>query len=128
MNFIELLNDRFVLFNPEGQEICDLGDSITVLLRTSSVQKDCLVYVVEIKESLIHGRESVSKNNLAEFTVGQVGHDARTCMSVFNKDAFGKEHRLTVHPFSKPFGPTGFALAIDGLLWDGKILHVRDLV
>ena len=119
---------QWVLYRPNGTAICPLGFEIEVFLRrvVKTQSGDEITYVVEIKSSLIHHGESDIKNALAALKVPAFGPDARICMSVFKGDAFGETHRLGLQKYVVA-GNHGYVMTINGLLWDGKILHVKDI-
>jgi hypothetical protein len=123
---------QFVLHRHCGTKICHLGETIEVRLRTlhrdHKVYSDirCLDFRVEIVNSLIHSGDIFSPNSLADLRVLE-GNDLQIVMNVFNKDAFGQVHRLSLQPYEIR-DQHGFVLVINGLLWDDGVLHVKDIV
>lgn len=123
MNSIRKHRDlgQFVLYDSNGEPCIQLGDSIDVCLRTFN--KRCFSYLewtVEIVRSTFHNCEPVSSTNLAKLHILPFSNDTDKEIAgiVFQDSAFGQVHRL---------GLFRGMLTINGLLWDQKILHVRDI-
>lgn len=113
---------QFVLYDSNGEPCVQLGDSIEVRLRTLSshpvpTEVLYLAYTVEIVRSAFHNDAPL---NLAHLWVSteDPGNDWQIASAVFQGEAFGQVHRL---------GLFKGVLTIGGLLWDQKILHVRDI-
>lgn len=127
---------QFVLHREDGTAICQLGCEIVIRLRTIQPVHDrrnmqFMSYTVEIIESAIHDHEPVSRNSIATLRVpvdldGDIGNDARIVMNVFRGNAFGARHRLGLQEYVVR-DDHGYVLTINGLLWDGGILHVKDI-
>lgn len=127
---------QFVLHQEDGTAICQLGCEIVIRLRTLQHVHDWrhlefMSYTVEIVKSAIHDHEPVSRNSIATLRVpvgtdGDIGNDARIAMNVFRGHAFGDCHRLGLQEYAVR-EDHGYVLTINGLLWDGTILHVRDI-
>lgn len=127
---------QFVLHRKDGTAICQLGCEIVIRLRTFKPVHDRhsfrhMDYVVEIVESAIHDHEPVSCNSMAILQVpigtdGDIGNDARIAINVFRGDAFGDCHKLGLQEYVVR-DERGYVLTINGLLWDGTILHVKDI-
>ena len=141
MNYIQKHTEgfnagQFVLHREDGTAICQLGCEIVIRLRTLQPVHDrrnmqFMAYTVEIVESAIHDHERVSRNSIATFRVpvdldGDIGNDARIVMNVFRGRAFGDCHKLGLQEYVIR-DDRGYVLTINGLLWDGRILHVRDI-
>lgn len=116
---------QFILHTHEP--LCQLGKAITVTLREASEHDGQLAYTVEIMESMIHERdESFSRNRVAKLLIEPTGPNAGVCVSMFGNHAFGRSHRLSLVPYE--IGERfGYVLAIDGLVWDGRLVHVKDI-
>lgn len=133
MNVVRHVHDTFMLYDPKGEAINNLGSEIEIRLRRIIIpgrktrKVTNLQYVVEITKSTIHNGEFFSANSVAVFIVPLCTSDSRICMSVFKEGAFGFAHRLGLHPYQVPKQPPGHVLTINGLLWDGRILHVKDI-
>lgn len=131
MNVVRHVGDTFLLYDPDGEVISNLGSDIEMRLRrliTPSKKTREVVnlqYVVEINRSTIHNNEPFSGNSVAIFIVPLHTSDSRICMSVF-KD-FGSVYRLGLQPYQVPNKAPGHVLVINGLLWDGQILHIKDI-
>lgn len=127
---------QFVLHREDGTAICQLGCEIVIRLRTLQPVENRrylrdISYTVEIVKSAIHDHDPVSRNNIAILRVhvgtdGDIGNDARIAMNVFRQYAFGNCHRLGLQEYVVR-DYHGYVLTINGLLWDGTILHVRDI-
>lgn len=142
MNYIEKHETgynagQFVLHNPAGQMLFSLGEEVVIVLRQLVVvpenkqQVKYLQYIVEIIESSQHedtgfssGRAVILRVPMAD--IKQVGNDARIAMCCFKGDAFGQTHRIALQEFCVDSN-RGFVLTINGLLWDGQIIHVKDI-
>ncbi len=125
-------NGNYSLSSPTGAHICSLGNEITVFVRrimcqTYTREINYIKYVVEIIESLIHtASDPFSKNNMAILCVPITGADCRIAMNVFKGDGLGTIHRMGLQEFRGE--QSDYVMTIDGLLWDGKIIHVKDIV
>ena len=128
---------QFVLHREDGTAICQLGCEIVIWLRTLQPAHDgwnlrFMAYTVEIVESAIHDHDRVSRNSTATLRVpvgadgDDVGNDARIAMNVFRDQAFGDCHKLGLQEYVVR-DDHGYVLTINSLLWDGRILHVRDI-
>lgn len=134
MNFIKKESKgynagQWVLYSESGNRICQLGPTIEVKIRRIAATGggDHINYIVEVTKSLIHHDEVISKNSLAALKVPNIGADARIAMSVFRKEDFGlRSYRIGLQPFDA-LGEQGHVMTIDGLLWDGRIIHVKDI-
>ena len=131
MNVLRHVDDTFILYNTDGEAINNLGSEIEVRLRRIILpgrarEVTDLRYVVEITKSTIHNGEVFSANSVATFIVPLRTSDARICMSIFKTGAFGFVHRLGLQPYHLPI-TSGHVLVINGLLWDGRIIHVKDI-
>lgn len=120
---------QFVLQDEDGIAISSLGSTIDIVLRRiihipgHQHGVNGINYVVEITHA---------KNiNLKELNIVMLrvplGNDTRIAWTVFSNDAWGQPHRLGLHEYVVG-DDHGWALTIGGLLWDGRILHVRDIV
>lgn len=132
MNVIRHVGDTFLLYDPDGEVISNLGSGIEIQLRRVITQNSTreimdLRYVVDITKSTIHNNEPFSSNSVALFIIPLGTSDANICMSVFQEQAFGMVHRLGLQPYQVPKQPAGHVLVINGLLWDGRLLHVKDI-
>ncbi len=132
MNVVKRVGDTFLLYDTDWEVINNLGSEIEICLRRIIIpgrvrEVTDLRYVVEITKSTIHDGEFFSANSAATFIVPLHTSDSRICMSVFRKDAFGFVHRLGLRPYQVPTKAPGHVLVINGLLWDGRILHVKDI-
>lgn len=72
--------------------------------------------MIEIHESLIHNREAFSKNSLARIKFGN--EQTYEIVSRILPEHWGREVRLGVHKDT--------FLVINGLYWDGRIMHIRE--
>lgn len=141
MNYIQKHTEgfnagQFVLHREDGTAVCQLGCEIVIRLRTiqpihNKQRLEFISYTVEIVESAIHNHEPVSRNSIATLRVpvgtdGDIGNDARIAMNVFRNGAFGGCHRIGLQEYVVR-DDHGYVLTINGLLWDGTILHVRDI-
>lgn len=125
MNVVKRVGDTFLLYDTDWEVINNLGSEIEICLRRIIIPvkvREVLDfrYVVEITKSTIHNGEAFSANSVATFIVPLHTNDSRICMSIFT--AFGMVYRLGLHPYAN-----GHVLVINGFLWDGRILHVKDI-
>jgi hypothetical protein len=124
---------KFVLYNHLGTRVCYLGEDIDIRLRDvvrpkKGVKVTHLQYLIEVTRSLIHDpKDPFSLNKVAVFEVPRNKQGYQVCMAVFKKEAFGQTHRLGLQQYS--IGQAaGYVLTVDGFLWDGRLLHVKDIV
>lgn len=137
MNSIHLgqhmISGDFTLWESGKKVYSSIGSSITVILRHSKVLFNkkgslsyAIKYLVEIVESDTHVRGAFSKDRLATFVVYYDDVDMRIATMVLDRGGHGMEHRLSLMPYT--FSNTsGHVLTINGLLWDGRIVHVKDI-
>jgi hypothetical protein len=118
----------FVLVTDTDRLVCPLGWEIEIVLRSAAEVDggDYLKYLVEIKKSLIHDNEPLSRDSLATLLVPMIGADAQIAKTVFTEDAFGSTHRLGLQKYEVGLNQ-GYIMTINGLLWDGQIRHVRNI-
>ena len=131
MNKLQVSGRQFVLFSTTG--LASLGDEIEVVMRRllpikiTVREATHIRYLVEVTKSKWHVTgQQFDTNNLCIFEVPLRTADSRIAMTVFREGAFGQTHRLSLVPY-KVGGEAGHTLAIGGLLWDGKIIHVKDI-
>ena len=146
MNYIEKCKPgchpvgQFVFHNPTGLPLFSLGEEILIVLRQaippirSEQCVECLQYIVEIVESNEHEDTGFSPDRVAVLRIpitgtkpSKPGNDARIAMWCFSVDAFGQTHKLGLKEFCVG-NERGFMLTINGLLWDGQITDVKDII
>lgn len=94
------------------------GQDITVTLRNiKGVVGDHLVYTVELRHSLFYSNnEGFSRDRLYELHIPAFGSCARTAASLLSRP--GQTFKIEIYRDN---------LAINGLLWDGRWIHIKDI-
>jgi len=120
----------YVLHRSSGPVIYSLGSKITVFVRRVVPQTDTreLNYVVEIKQSLHHVTGySKAENNIAILCVPAEGADCQIATSILKDDGIGSEHRMGLLKY-RVGEEDGYVMTIGGLLWDGRLVHVSNII
>ena len=125
---------HYVLHSPDGNVITDLGTVIDVRVRTRQKFGNRVGFLVEIVNSLIHKRGDPLTNNSFAILVPDVGADFDIAVTILKRDTWGlRPHRFGVKSF--PLNHTesenctciGYIMTINGMLWDGKVILVKDI-
>jgi len=114
---------NFVLHGYDGTAIESLGDSVELFVRRCILQRTTRIiehikYVVEVVG------EPCRDFMLAELRVPVGGADTRIAMSLLKADGMGSTHQFGLMKVAA----SEWVMTIDGLLWDGKIIHRKDIV
>lgn len=110
-----------------GQALRTFGSEMDVRLRRflppprAAHRVEDINYVVEI---VTDPAEGVVSNNFVILRI-PMGNDARIAMAMFGKQAYGKTHHLGLKPYAR--SPGGYALVINGFLWDSRMVNVEDI-
>lgn len=121
---------EFVMYNSHNSlAIMSLGKEIEVILRTVSADSSArqLLYGVEIVYSRWHSPEKKTAGSplvLAQLDVH--GTDTTICTKLLTSEAFGHRHAFGLQEYEID-SHRGFVLTIDGLLWDGELISVKDI-
>lgn len=131
--YVDKTDVQFRLWEEPGTRcLHKLGDTIDIRLRRFIPQPyereiKYLKYLVEIVKSYVHDNEPVSPESLAILCVRFGIADSEIAMQLFKKDAYGQVHRLGLQPYYTNGKLEDAILTINGLLWDNRIIHVKDI-
>lgn len=122
---------QFVMYR-EMTAICQLGDEIEVVPRTKRLVDGRLVIVLELQKTKIHADHGVFEADRMAYMPIPNGDSVadkstRTILSYHQPRCDGKKTTLGLQEY-KIGRRAGHVLTIDGYLWDGRLMHVKDII
>ncbi len=122
MQRLRIRKGEFVLM--KGCKVKDLGDTVYVVLRNSRLEGVTRwVYLVELLGDL--KTHKFSAEALVEIHV--TDNDPTHCRVVTEmfmpENTYGQAHTLKLHPYG-----AAPVLAVNGFVWDQKLMHIKDIV